>query len=78
MSNDAQGDHQSHINAGLKANPDCHTVQETVQRQPGCGHRPKLRLMHGHRVHVFTGSVQSRVTLQPEKGQESNRSDWHV
>ena len=74
----AEGNQQPHLRAGLKADPDCNPVEETVKGQTGRGHRAKLRLMSFREVRMLASAMHRGVAFESEECQESQRGDRHI
>ncbi len=71
MSDHGQRDDEAEPRARLKANPDRDPVKKAVHRQPGGAEHAELGLVLLPTVRMLPGSVEGRVALEGEKGEES-------
>ena len=53
----AEGNQKAHLDAHLKADPDCYSVEKTVEGQARRGHRAKLGLMSLRQMRVFARAM---------------------
>ena len=75
---DAEGDKQSDLDTGLKANADRDAVEEAVKGQARCGHRAQLSLMGFRQVWMLAGAMHGGVALECEESEEAECRDGHV